>query len=59
MRRRIEDAVERLIETLDALDAPGEDLEPDEEGDGDPDDEPSLGATEQISQLAAWRVTDV
>ncbi|MBN9062121.1 MAG: hypothetical protein BGP06_05285 [Rhizobiales bacterium 65-9] len=32
-RRRIEDAIDRLIAVLDALDAPGEDLEPEPVGD--------------------------
>jgi hypothetical protein len=33
MRQRIEAAIERMIEALDAIDAPGEDREEDEEGD--------------------------
>jgi hypothetical protein len=59
MRHRIEEAIERMIETLDALDAPSEDLEPDEEGDGDVDDEYSLGSTEAFSHVASWRVSDL
>ena len=58
MRRRIEAAIERMIETLDALDAPVEDREPEEEGDGGGygtvDDEPSLGAAESINQVRSW-----
>jgi hypothetical protein len=58
MRKRIEAAIERMIETLDAWDAPGEDLEPEHEGDDDPDAEPSLGATEEICQVLAWKATE-
>lgn len=54
MRQRIEAAIERMIEALDAIDAPGEDREEEEEGDGYADDEPSLGAPEQIGQPGAW-----
>ncbi len=53
MRLRIEQAIQSMIDTLDALDALAEDREPEDEGsddekegDGDPDDEPSLGASE-------------
>jgi hypothetical protein len=61
-RRRIEDAVERLIEVLDAVEAPLEDLEDDSEdedreGPADEDDEPSLGSTEAVNQARAWHVS--
>jgi hypothetical protein len=61
MRQRIEVAIDRMIEALDALDAPMEDAEPEDEGgdddlegDGDPDDEPSLGASDSVDQVGAW-----
>jgi hypothetical protein len=62
MRKRIEQAIEAMIEALDAIEAPGEDREPEEEGDelevsegdGEADDEPSLGAPEQMDQNLAW-----
>jgi hypothetical protein len=54
LRKRIELAVERLISALDVLDSPTEDLE--EETDAEePDGEPSLGATLDVDQEAAWR----
>lgn len=56
LRARIAVAVERLIEALDALDAPDEDLEP--EGNDEPDggEEQSLGWTSTTDQASrAWR----
>lgn len=56
LRARIAVAVERLIEALDALDAPDEDLEP--EGNDEPDEgeERSLGWTSTTDQTSrAWR----
>jgi hypothetical protein len=44
---------------IDALDGAGEDLEPDDEGDDEADDEPSLGSTEEFSQLISWKVDPV
>lgn len=51
MRRRIERAIERMIQALDAFDAPTEDLE--DVGDDEPDDdgEPSLGWTEMEARF--------
>jgi hypothetical protein len=61
VRRRIEDAIERMIEVIDAVDETeaegqvddgpidGNELEHDES-----DDEPSLGASDQTNQERAW-----
>ncbi len=49
LRRRIEKTVEQLIEALDSMDAPAEDLE--DTADAEPsadEDEPSLGATKPL-----------
>ena len=54
MRQRIEAAIERMIEALDAVEAPVEDREPEDEGDGEVDDEPSLGAAETMNQSRSW-----
>jgi hypothetical protein len=59
LRARIEAAVERMIAALDAIDAPGEDLE--HEGNDEPseDDEPSLGWTEQEARWNKHPSTDL
>jgi hypothetical protein len=56
LRARIERAVERLLNALDALDAPAEDLEETDPPEGpDPDAEPSLGSSTSVSQeTLAW-----
>ena len=56
LRRRMELAVEQLIDALNAIDAPNEDLEEvDEDGPGE-DLEPSLGSFDRImNQADAWR----
>jgi hypothetical protein len=66
MRRRIETAIDQMIDALDALDAPQEDLEDDdpggtrEKGSGlEEDDEPSLGSTEAFSHVTAWKVSSI
>ena len=59
-RRRIEDAVERMIEVLDTIEAPNEDLEEEEPEEDDPleDDgteEPSLGSFDRLmNQEHGW-----
>ena len=60
MRRRIEAAVETMIATLDALDAPEEDREEDDPGgeEGGPsDDEPTLGWTEMEARFGRYDAT--
>lgn len=47
LRRRIEAAIDRMIETLDALDAPAEDLEDDDPGGGDVDDGEELDGADR------------
>jgi hypothetical protein len=63
LRQRIEHAVEAMIEALNALDAPTEDLEEGDEGgdqhdDGEPDEdgEPSLGSVgvHELSSQSNW-----
>ena len=55
LRRRIERAVERLITTLDAFNAPDEDIEDGHDAEAFADDEePSLGATHGMGQLNTW-----
>jgi hypothetical protein len=54
-RRRIEAAVQAMIDALDAIDAPAEDLEEvDHGGPGDEDDEPALGWTDAESAGAGF-----
>ena len=55
VRPAVEEALaERLISFLDATTA-DPDLEDDGEGDGNADDEPSLGATEAVNHDKAWK----
>ncbi len=54
LRRKLEAAVERLIATLDALDAPDEDLEEGHDAEAFADDaEPNLGSTNHKDQSKA------
>lgn len=63
LRQRMEDALERLLAALDALEAPQEDMEEDDDpgvhgGSGETcDDEASLGATEGLNQARTWEAT--
>ena len=54
LRTKIESAIQKLVDALDAFDTPGEDLE--EIGDDEPDQdgEPSLGSRAGINQAKTW-----
>ena len=55
LRSRIEAAVARLIDALDAIDAAGTDLEETHDAEDDPADaEPSLGSREVTDQRHGW-----
>lgn len=59
MRQRIEAAIEAMINTLDALEAPTEDREEDDDGgsgssSGNEDDEPSLGSSDKTWNQTRW-----
>ena len=53
-RRRIEDAVEKLIAFIDALEDPDMDREDDDASEETGDAEPSLGSTNHKDQSKAW-----
>ncbi len=56
LRRRMELAVEQLIGALDAIDAPSEDMEDEDEDVTGEDDEPSLGSFDRfIDQTKSWQ----
>ena len=56
MRMLIADAIESLILLLDEIDGDAE-HEQDTDFEGEPDLEPSLGATHGMDQSIAWRAT--
>jgi len=60
-RKKIESALEKLIDLLDQMDADPDSEEENEHGDGSLtgigiDDEPSLGSTNAMNQERAWKV---
>jgi hypothetical protein len=58
IRADIEAFVDQLIQALDRLDSPDEELE-DTDEDDDEILEPSLGATEHIDQRKSWQRNDL
>jgi hypothetical protein len=56
MRALIADAIESLILLLDEIDGDAE-HEEDADFEAEPDLEPSLGATNSINQVRAWKAT--
>ena len=56
MRTLIADAIESLVLLLDEIDGDAE-HEQDTDFEGEPDLEPSLGATHSMDQSIAWRPT--
>jgi len=53
-RRRIEKAVEKLIDVLDTADAPSEDLEDTADDEPPVDEEPSLGSVDNATNQDKW-----
>jgi hypothetical protein len=54
LRQRLADAAQRIIDALDALDEPDDDIEPDADFEEGADAEPSLGSTHGKNQTKSW-----
>jgi hypothetical protein len=54
IRKEAAHEIERLIALLDRLDAPGTDLEPDEDDEPQGDEEPSLGSVDNAANQEKW-----
>ena len=57
LRRRLAEAAERIIDALDALDAPEMDREDDDPAEESGDLEPTLGSTNHRNQAKAWNAS--